>query len=163
MAKKVVLLLVLAAVAAGGVFAQEKTANVKRNWVSGEVSLIGAGLRYEFMINEKLSVGVNAYWSSLFFIFNELGANAVARFYPWGKKFHAGLGLGYDIHTGVTARAGLGIVPEVGWKIDVGNPGGFFINPLVQLPITLGKDDYWGAGFGIGIGFRAAIGLGWAF
>jgi hypothetical protein len=161
--KKVVFLLVLAALVVGGVFAQEKTANVKRNWISGELSLVGAGLRYEFMINDKLSVGVNTYWTSLLFIFNDIGANVVGRFYPWGKKFHAGLGLGYGIHTGLTARVGFDIVPEVGWKIDVGNPGGFFLDPLIQLPLTLGKEDYWNAGFGMSIGFRASLGLGWAF
>jgi hypothetical protein len=47
MAKKVVVILVLVMVVTGGVFAQakgkSKTTNVKKNWISGEVSLLGAG------------------------------------------------------------------------------------------------------------------------
>ena len=185
MAKKVLVLLVLAVVIAGGVFAQEKAANVKRSWLSGEVSLVGAGARYEFMVNEKLSLGVNAYWTSLFFIFNDLGANVVGRFYPWGKTFYAGLGLGLGIHSGieplkkdgetwddsdwVVTRTGFDIVPELGWKIDVGQPGGFYLNPHAQLPLTLGtqKATIWGVDyegdFGMSVGFRAALGLGWSF
>jgi hypothetical protein len=84
-------------------FAEEKTANVKKSWLSGEASLVGAGARYEFMINEKLSVGVNAYWTSLFFFFNDTGVNVVGRFYPWGKTFYAGLELGLGIHSGIEA------------------------------------------------------------
>jgi hypothetical protein len=185
MAKKMVLALLFAALVGGGVFAQEKTANVKRNWVSGEVSIVGAGARYEFMINEKLSVGVNAYWTSLFFIFNDLGVNAVARYYPWGKMFYAGLGLGLGIHTGVEpfkkdgkdmgdvgliTRTGFDIVPEVGWKIDVGQPGGFFLNPLVQAALTLGTPEAvisvsgdTKGDFGLSFGVRPAFGMGWAF
>jgi hypothetical protein len=185
--KKVVFLLVLAALVAGGVFAQEKTANVKRNWISGELSLIGAGLRYEFMINDKLSVGVNTYWTSLFLFFNDIGANVVGRFYPWGKNFYAGLGLGLGIHSGVedfkkdgktisntalniVTRTGVDIVPELGWKIDVGNPGGFFLNPVIQIPFTLGTQkmavSYLGdveGDFGMSFGFRAAFGMGYSF
>jgi hypothetical protein len=175
--------LVLATVVAGGVFAQEKTANVKRSWLSGEVSLLGAGARYEFMINKNLSVGVNAYWTSLFFVLNDVGANVVARFYPWGKTFYAGLGLGFGLHTGIEdfvmdgkilgaeliSRTGFDIVPELGWKIDVGKPGGFFLNPLVQLALTLGVPEtaYWGpvieGDFGLSVGFRAGLGMGWSF
>jgi hypothetical protein len=187
MAKKGLLVLLLAAIAVGGVFAQEKTTDVKKFWVSGEVSLVGAGLRGEFMLTPKFSVGVDAYWTSLFFIFNDIGLNAVGRFYPWSKTFYAGLGLGFAIHTGIedlvidgvtysnaldwVERTGFGIVPELGWKIDIGNPGGFFLNPVLQLPLTLGttyistyrnlpsnKGD-----FGLSVGFRAACGFGWAF
>ncbi|MDR2477728.1 MAG: hypothetical protein LBD48_00290 [Treponema sp.] len=98
--KRTMLALVLAAGFAGGLLAQEKTANVRNNWISGELSLIGAGLRYEYMLNENVSLGVNAYWTSLFFLWNDLGINAVGRFYPWGKTFFAEIGLGFGMHTG---------------------------------------------------------------
>jgi hypothetical protein len=181
MLKKGLLVLVLACVLAGGVFAQEKTADVEKFWVSGEVSLVGAGARAEYMLTPKFSVGLNAYWTSLFFIFNVLGINAVGRFYPWGKMFYAGLGLGFAIHTGVEdfrkdgkridnsdtliSRTGFDFVPEIGWKIDLGKPGGFFLNPHAQLPLTLGVQKAWGetGDFGVSVGFRAALGLGWAF
>jgi hypothetical protein len=185
MSKKGLLVLLLAAIAVGGIFAQEKTADVKKLWVSGEVSLVGAGARGEFMLTPNFSVGLNAYWTSLI-LWNDLGANVFGRFYPWGKTFYAGLGLGYAIHTGVepivvdgekldntgnwlVTRAGFDIVPELGWKLDLGNPGRFFLNPLVQLPLTLGSQEVAGWGterkgdFGLSVGFRAALGLGWAF
>jgi hypothetical protein len=188
--KKVLFVLVLAAFVAGGVFAQEaqaevqKSANVKKLWVSGEVSLLGAGARLEFMLTPKLSVGLDAYWTSLFFIFNDIGVNAVARFYPWGKTFYGGLGLGLGIHSGIedfvkdgetyentlniVTRTGFDIVPELGWKIDVGKPGGFFLNPVLQLPLTLGKSkllvgNNTEGDFGMSVGFRVAFGLGGAF
>jgi hypothetical protein len=71
-------------------------------------------------------------------------------------------------HTTLVTKSGFDIVPEIGWKIDVGAPGGFFLNPLVQLQLTLGKSDLiLGSGkeadFGVSVGFRAALGLGWSF
>jgi hypothetical protein len=182
MAKKGLLVLVLACVLEGSVFAQEKTTDVDKFWLSGEVSLVGVGARAEYMLTPKFSVGLNAYWTSLIFIFNDIGVNAVGRFYPWGKIFYAGLGLGFAIHTGIEdfkkdgekydndgdtliSRTGFGVVPEIGWKIDLGKPGEFFLNPHAQFPITLGTQEAWGetGDFGVSVGFRAALGLGWAF
>jgi len=31
------------------------------------------------------------------------------------------------------------LAPAVGWRIDLGQPGGFFINPLVSFPIAFGS------------------------
>ena len=178
--KKEIIVLVLALVVASGVFAQEeKSASAKSNWISGELSLLGAGARYERMLNENWSVGANAYWSSFFIVFNELEVGLSARYYPWGKTFFAGLGLGFHIQTGTYefsrvetwgtvsgnwfgALSGAAISPEVGWKIDVGNVGGFFVQPGVKLPITLGVldlDDKFRVGFGV----VAYCGLGYAF
>ncbi|MCL2609282.1 MAG: hypothetical protein FWD94_05195, partial [Treponema sp.] len=144
MAKKGLLVLVLAASVAGGIFAQE-TAGTQW-WLSGELSLVGGGLRAEYMVSDKLSLSLNAYWTTLI-IFNELGTNVVARYYPWAGNFYLGLGLGYSWHTstttitseelktvvpqdsalqplgneiGLLSNEGLGIVPEIGWRVDVG-------------------------------------------
>jgi hypothetical protein len=181
MAKKGLLVLVLTVLVTGGIFAQEKTADARKFWISTELSLIGAGLRGEFMLGSKLSVGLNAYWNSMLFIFNELGGGAVLRFYPWGKTFYAGVGLGFNTHTGTEAfikdgnnegntiigRQGFAAIPELGWKLDPGNPGGFFVNPYVQAPITLGTltraDSGETGDFGFSVGARATIGFGWAF
>jgi hypothetical protein len=102
--------------------------------------------------------------------------------------FYAGLGLGYGIHTGeeeveysyyrdgpkhkhdtIVERNGFGIVPEIGWKIDLGNPSGFFLNPHVQLPLIIGKRT-WSYYYsddddavGVSVGFRLALGAGWVF
>jgi hypothetical protein len=128
------------------------------------------------MLTPKLSAGLNAYLS-----FNNIGINVAGRFYPWGRTFYAGLGFGFGVHSGIEPianipdtewfimRVGFDIVSELGWKIDVGNPGGFFLNPLVQVPLTFGNqvladmgEDYEGV-FGFSVGFRASLGLGWAF
>jgi hypothetical protein len=190
MAKKVVVGLILVMIVTGGAFAQ-KSASAKKNWISGEVGLLGAGLRYERMLGEKLSLGVDAYWQSTFFIWNDMGAVVAARLYPWGGIFFAELGLGFNYHTGtgtyeyeyeilgrkfteesigLMATTGVGIVPGIGWKIDVGKPGGFFLTPQIHLPLTLGvkKPTFTVYGdpegkFGFGFGFRASLGLGFAF
>ena len=138
--------------------AQEYTANARRNWISGEVNFIGVGARYERMLGPKLSLGVNAYWSSLLFLFGgDLGADVSFRFYPWGKTFFMGAGLGFHQHStlGLVGSRGGAITPELGWKIDVGNAGGFYLQPGVKYPIIL---------FGVGAGFaEVAEGLGVAF
>ena len=169
--KKTLFSLVLAILVASGAFAQA-------NWISGEVSLIGGGIRYERMLNEQWSIGANAYWSSLFFFWNEMGVHASARFYPWSGAFFVGASLGFHIHTalnapdgylGTTQILGAAISPEIGWRIDVGNPGGFFIQPGIKLPVTFGireREAVFGGretGFGVGVGFVPYFGMGVAF
>jgi hypothetical protein len=178
--KKLLGIIVIGTVITASVFAQDKAAASKGNWVSAEVSLIGIGARYERMLSPNLSVGANVYWSSLFFLWNELEAGAFARYYPWGKNFFVGAGLGFHIHTAITDEGNWGLVyenitgaaitPELGWKIDVGNTGGFFIQPGIRLPITLGvkeKEGFFGdendGEFSVGVGFIAYFGLGFAF
>jgi len=182
MTKKIILSLVLALVVAGGVFAQGKASagGKVKNWISGEVSLLGAGARYERMLNDKFSIGANAYWSTFFIVWNELEIGASARFYPWGNSFFAGLGLGFHIHTGVYSYkyegggsvtwfgsvTGAAITPELGWKIDVGGPGKFFLQPGVKMPITLGVLESYGnlkGGFRVGFGIVPYFGLGYSF
>ncbi|MDR0760761.1 MAG: hypothetical protein LBF74_11760 [Treponema sp.] len=166
--KKLVLLLVFFAVIVGGVFAQEKSANVKNNWISAELNLMGGGAQYERMFGPKLSAGVDVYWNSLLFFWNEVEAGLFVRYYPWGSVFFAEAGLGYHIHTAIGGVDGLefiaaaAITPSVGWKIDVGKTGGFFIQPGIRLPVTLGINR-WTGKFGVGIGFVPYFGLGGAF
>ena len=186
--KRILLLLVLAAVIAGGVSAQS---DFKRHWASGEVSLLGIGARYEFMLNPKWSVGGNFYWNNMFFFLNDWGVAATGRFYPWGKMFHIELGLGFSNHRGIGDYSytynnieysyskewikvvGVGIIPGIGWKIDPGKKGGFFISPGIKVPITLGKKtaiiDWWydghdpGGEFGAGFNVIVYCGFGGAF
>jgi hypothetical protein len=115
-------------------FAQENAASAQGNWISAELdlSLVGIGTRYERMLGSQLSVGVNAYWSSLFSVWNELGTGVFMRFYPGGKNFFIGAGVGFRLHTAITSSldyeitTGVAIVPELGWKISVGNTSNFF-------------------------------------
>jgi hypothetical protein len=167
MKKRIGFFLVFTVMAAGGLFAQ---ADTKRHWLSGEISLIGDGARYELMLTPTFSVGVNVYWTSFFFL-NEIGVIAVGRFYPWNGTFFAELGLGYSAHaaftetsdySGLEAIIGFGVIPGVGWKIDAGKAGGFFVYPLVQFPVTFGVNKMTDK-FDAGVGIRGALGLGWAF
>jgi len=180
--KKGLFVLVFAIIVAGGVFAQTSDA---KNWISGEVGLLGFGARYERMLNSQWSVGGNIYWSSLFFFWNDWGIDASARYYPgiMGKTFFVGLAFGFHTHTGtydyeytsygVTytdtwfgSVNGVAITPEVGWKIDVGDANQFFLQPGIKLPLTLGMLESRGTSkseFRIGFGIVPYLGMGYAF
>jgi hypothetical protein len=181
---KKLLILVLMAFAIGNLFAQEgKLQSSPKHWISGEVGLIAGGLRYEMMLSPKLSVGGTAFYNSFFFLWNSIGVNVTARYYPWAGKFYAELGAGYGTVTGtetvnvpdwygsgthpvefIYTNSGAMITPGIGWKIDVGQPGGFFLNPSVAIPLVLGsKTVYSGESeFGFGMNFKVALGLGYA-
>ncbi|MCL1958711.1 MAG: hypothetical protein FWF68_03835 [Spirochaetes bacterium] len=178
--KKGLIFMFLAILIAGAVFAQNNAKKEEqiKNWISGEASIIGGGVRYERMLSENLSIGANVYYSTLFFFWNEMEAGVSARFYPFSSSFFVGAGVGFHWHsglglsstTGITAKSivGVAISPELGWKIDVGKPGGFFIQPGVKVPITIGSNSisYWGyvdKKFGVGVGVVPYFGLGLAF
>ena len=163
--KKLFILSILAIVVAGGIFAQEeKAANARSNWVSGELGLwIESGLRYERMLNQHFSFGAIYFYG----LISGNNVNAFARFYPWGKTFFAGAALGY--HAGPLMGddiTGIGVTPEFGWKIDVGDVGKFFIQPGVRVPIAFGmkKDSNTGEStFGVGSTAVIYFGMGGSF
>ena len=170
--KKVYLFVVLVFIMAGVVFAE---GGGQRNWISGEISLLGVGARYERMLNDNFSIGATAFFNSFLFFWNSYGIQATARWYPWVSNFYAEIGLGYGfVSTGEYDANGLMITPTIGWRIDVGRPGGFYINPMIAVPITVGSrryHDYTLVGdewrresqFGTGMNIRPAIGFGFAF
>jgi hypothetical protein len=175
--KKVFAVLVLALLVAGGVFAQVGNAD---NWVGGQISFLGGGVKYERVLTSQFTVGGAAYFNYLIF-WNNAGIKAFGRFYPWENIFFAELGLGYGYRSGFddykkngrTYSAwfysinGFLLEPGVGWKIDVGGPAGFYIEPVLTIPLVFGskKFDISGADseFGFGVGFIAAFGMGYAF
>jgi len=190
MAKKGVLVLVLAVLVAGGVFAQGAARNAasgNKYWLAGEVSFLGVGLRGDYALSDTLSLTVNAYFSTIL-VATETGANVGVRFFPYANAFYTGISVGYSAHGGISSgkytykgeefeyadslvsNEGLGIVPEIGARFKVGN-GGFYLNPLLQVPITLGTriptisdlDEKLDLGFGVDWGIRVAIGLGYTF
>jgi hypothetical protein len=183
MAKKGLLVLVLVSALAGGVFAQEAPWGGKKNFVSADLGLIVAGGRYERLLTPKLSVGVDAYWSNSFIIFNEIEAGLFARYYLFGG-FYGELGVGYHIHSGteettykvanveftaegLVTTSGVAISPGIGWKFDPGKAGGFFVEPGISVPITIGEKSYWlgtiESETGVSVGVILYCGLGWAF
>jgi len=167
--KKIGIMLVLVVLTSSMVFAQ----NFK-NWASGEVSILGAGARYEYMSSPNLSIGVNIYFNSLI-AWHDFGTDFSLRYYPKAKMFYFGVGLGlhYQMNGffGWSAISnnrvkfgnviGFAVTPEFGWKIDVGAPGGFFVSPGFKIPITVGYSWWWG--FGWGISFVPYVGLGYAW
>ena len=159
MKKRIFLVLILAAIIPTGVFAQHF-------WISGEASVLGGGGSFEVMLFDKLSVSINGYTNNLFNIFGDSGVNLAVRFYPAGKIFFAGLGIGFNGHTWQEElwngsfveyqTKGFCITPEIGWKIDVGQTGKLFIQPGIKALLTLGDND-------IGFGAIPYFGLGYAF
>jgi hypothetical protein len=180
--KKGLFILVLAVIVAGGVFAQKsstpapqspsqgaqratptqaKSSSAPKNWFSGEVSILGAGIRFEHMLSDKMSLGGNIYYNNWLFLFgDDIGATFSFRFYPWGGNGNATEGMYFGgalgFHMGWYGWLssyigswgnfyGAEITPEFGWKIDVGSPGGFFIEPGVKIPLLIGvrKWSWW--------------------
>ncbi len=136
------LMLFVVLIGAGTLFAQEEaSANARSNWISGEVSILGVGARYERMLNDNWSVGANVFYNSL--LVDAFGVEAFGRYYPWAGNFYAEIGAGFAHHSPVTENErlldepfdGFMISPGIGWKIDVGNPGSFFLNPNIIIPI----------------------------
>ena len=151
--------------------------------------MLGVGGRYEFMLNRYFSVGVNGYWNNLLFFWHDWGITAAVRFYPWRGVFFMELGLGYTFHSGFddyeitvddtvetgsdwVGAAGFGIIPGIGWKISPGKNNGFFIQPGIKLPITIGNKkpiinaswiDRYPGKFGSSVGFITYCGFGYAF
>jgi len=162
MVSKRILLIALLVLIAGTGFAQ------KSNWISGDVSILGAGLRYERMLTPNFSIGINAYYND-FFLFGGYGANAAMRLYPRRGTFFFELGLGYGVVNNVdildggveiieynsigtvmdefkspfVSTTGFIVTPGLGWKIDFGAPGGFFIQPGIRFPIAIGNQTLW--------------------
>jgi len=127
----------------------KKSANARNNRVTAEVSLVNIGLRYERMLTPKISLGANVFVSfggsdSIGVEPGSFGIDTSFRFYPWSGAFFIGLGLGYYSFSSKTIHEyhyhnvdvielsrsrfnGLAVIPEVGWKIDVGRVGGLFL------------------------------------
>ena len=163
--------------------APEKSASIRKNWISAEMNVLGGGLRYERMINAKLSLGATSYYQNFIMIslWEDFGVDLTARFYPLGKTFYIGAGLGYHIYSAFdyelrghyekygngdinyyrnefyTHESGFAITPELGWKIDTGNPGGFFMDTGIKTPVTFGGK------MGIDFSWVPYIGFGAAF
>jgi len=171
----------------------KKTSTID-NWISGEVGLFAIGARYERMMSSEFSIGTEAYWHSLIGILNDWGIIAFGRYYV-SPIFFGELGVGYNYHTSIgeyeyknialygggtykatdwISTSGFVISPGLGWKVDVGDPGEFFVQPGIKLPITIGTQRPvafdmvgWNTSYeekvGISMGLVIYCGLGYAF
>jgi uncharacterized protein YbjQ (UPF0145 family) len=120
----------------------KKYANIKNNWLSVGPTAGGLGLNYERMLSRNLSVGADIYYMLYgFYVFSDFGINAKARWYPWGKTFYLGGGLGINSNEKEFDRAKgsyFTFTPELGWRIDAGKPGGGFVDLGVKFPLQFG-------------------------
>ena len=177
------------------VYDEEKTANIRKHWLSGgffysTLIALGFSVNYEYMLSPNFSIG--AYLESGL---NNFGSSATGRYYPWGKTFFVGLGLGYGLvgslypnieHTYydnyynesrtehiLSSVFGFLFTPSVGWKIDIGAPGGFFLQPGIRIPIGFGnksslfdvyyEDDVYKEEFGVNVSIGIFFTIGGAF
>ena len=176
-----------------------KAANSRNNWISGEALAIaspfygaafiggwGLGLKYERMLNKHISLAGNLYFGTQdFSLYNQYGIDLLFRFYPVGKSFYLGAGVGYASLSGAEPYSnyyfdgkrdtftfdGFAINIELGWKIDIGNTGGFFLTAGTLGSVVLGESSFgpWaeddeGGGIGmVNADFRIFLGMGYAF
>jgi len=142
------------------------------NWISLEALGFGLGTKYEYKFNPYFSVGGNFYFnfmSILFHMWSEFAIDAAARYYPWGNSFYIGLGLGFHgFETGYYDEFddrdefvyfyenGFAVTPGIGFKIDLGKSGGFFLDTGLRVPIIFASE---GPNFNI----IPYLSLGWAF
>lgn len=142
-------------VLAGGLSAQAHTVSAGLSGGFGipVVGYAGVNASYEYQIIPQLSVGANVfieYFPLMLFVVsftqdpNQLFAVAFegqAHWYPFSKTFHVDAGFGWGYYAGMSV---LILTPGAGWKIDIGKPGGFSINPGARLEIfmPLGKNIF---------------------
>ena len=135
----------------------------ERHWVSLEyIGRVGIGLRYEGVITPSFTLG--AYFSAVGSLVSAshcvtVGGGATGRWYPTARRFFTELSLGlgefYNVlESHVNYGPGLTITPGIGWTIDVGKPGGFFIATGARLPIFCAGSD---------VSVEPYFGVGWAF
>jgi len=150
--------------------------NLKKNWISIGLNpallLFGCFLNYERFLNLKYSIGLNIYWSSTLYSvtmdeWQNIGFNIFFRFFPMGRYFHLGMGLGGMINDfysmGIKDSKKrillLTLDPVIGWKIYFDKNNGIFIPLGIEwpIPITKMKKDYYFLNgrvyFGVGYGF----------
>ncbi|MDR2509163.1 MAG: hypothetical protein LBC77_00805 [Spirochaetaceae bacterium] len=147
MVKKGLLVLALAALAAGGAFAQEKYDGSKKNTIFFGPVMAG----YERAIIPALSVGVEAginffgLGTDSSFRIAPAFADGFVRWYPWKRVFFVNLGLGYQgSGMGMETDQSYGafhIKPQIGWKIDIGEAGGWIFEIRTGFGTTLGGDQ----------------------
>ena len=120
----------------------------KSHWLSLEANIAGAGLRYEYMFNNNFSLGANGYYQTFGLTWVNFGVELISRYYPFGKIFYLGLGLGFNGYEFTYEKnygewiydygIGFGISPEIGVKFNFGRQGNLFLDIGYKNPLTIG-------------------------
>jgi hypothetical protein len=190
MKKRIFIVVVLTAMITSGVFAQRHWVSaegsalgfgLRYEYIVNPYFTVGG----YFHLNKPLwglivsEVYDNIYYNAA----SNVGFGAVVRWHPTAHQLFIELGLGFNSithrfynytwdyyilsSTDITTKtiSGLGIVPGVGWTIDVGRRGGFFISPGAKIPFTLSSDHYYFEDF-LFLGLMSTtiyLGFGYAF
>jgi hypothetical protein len=142
MGRKLILAVLLFALAcAGSVFAQEKN-GADKNTISATFFC----LRYERAFNDVFSVGAEAgsffVTVSPFGMFNGWEVDGFARVYPFSGVFYMEAGAGYaNKKDDGDDYSGIFIKPILGWKSDIGQPGGWIMDFGLGFGMTVGGKD----------------------
>ena len=152
-----------------------------KNRLSGEASVLGAGLRYERSLNDIFSLGANIFWQT----FNDsvdFGVLASARLFPGDSIFFLELGLGYGYMERIYLYKFQGYDILFGERMMNGSiiykNSGFMINPVIGLsfsrktrgfltdvffsvPILLGERDIIEGNVDAGLRFGIGLGGSW--
>jgi hypothetical protein len=181
--KKMFFLAIFIVVLTGGVFAQTARNSAPKNWIYGQVGFFNFGAGYERVLTPLFSVGGEAYWNSFFLIWNNYAVEGFGKIYPFRNVgFYAKVGVGYGQITGglfiddYYDVAGLLVDPGIGFKIDPGRAGGFFLEPKLSVPLVFGVSEYlvyrptyyggyyaYENRFRLGVNFVVALAMGFAF
>jgi TolB-like protein len=165
------------ATAASASSRRPQQADIKNNWISGDISYafpypFGVGVSYERMLGSKISIGTDVYVNSFLFVLEDViyGIDAFFRFYPQGKAFFMGVALGYLGSRYFYSARGVGeldvmaITPEIGWKIDVGKEGGFYLQPGLRLGVMVGEFRHYSQNeVFVNMSGKLYFGMGYAF
>ena len=184
MAKKGFLVVVLAAITAGGAFAQSNAPNT--------IMFLGSMLSYERTLTPKFAVGAEAALDFIGFpttyydgeasdsveyaAILPLSIDAFARLYPWAGKFFThlslgfqtmGLGHGDDMVGADTKGNGFHAKLQAGWKIDIGKPAKWVFEARLGPAISVGgvtyKGEVWEKMSYFLFSFPIQLGLGLSF
>jgi hypothetical protein len=155
----------------------------QRHWISLSPGLriggssfawLAAELRYEYMLCPFFSVGAYVYYEYSY------GIGISGRWYPFAKSFFLELGLGYNKwyseasffdhdtnqwYKNIDDFNGIDIISGLGWRIDVGKPGGLYITPSIKFPTIFRwyKNPYFPDPHIFLNGIIGYFGLGYAF
>ena len=148
------------------------------NWISFNYHpLLIGGLMYERMLNAYFSWGLNAYARYGYrFNFNHFHAGAFTRWYPAGKTFFLGLGLGWHYfyyfwerlgHRESLSMSGISLTPELGWRIR--SRRRFFFQAGATMPVIIGSGGIYRRAIrvepfsGVRVRFLPYLGFGLSF
>jgi hypothetical protein len=172
MGKKILGLLLLSAVFAGNVFAQEQEEEMAKNRIAISAGIIIGELSYERMLNPHFSVLAQVSYNTLI-LADSLSVSAKGRWYPFGGAFFIDLGLGYSNGYNVLTEAAQAtadltmIILSLGlWVLsdefksheynETGRENGFLIQPSMGWNIDVGKKNGFMLPINLGMDIRLA-------